>query len=187
MTTEDTDDAGAVATYGSRLPAMGHAGRLSQATGTPHEAVQSQKEPGRWIVRPVPVEMDGSAYQAAAPQQSNIHEAAMAHKEPEYASVAGIAFVAGAAVIAALAWFNWPTKPAASAEPHPPRAIRSLGEFQVSATESVKAIVIPNPDGYTASVCVIYANSELRSSTIVCPEREAIDLNHDSHADEPRP
>lgn len=53
-----------------------------------------------------------------------------------------------------------------------PRAMRSLGTLQLSAGDSVEAMAIPNPDGYSSTVCVLYRGSA--GTHFQCPKADAL-------------
>ena len=73
----------------------------------------------------------------------------------------------------------WPEslKTHASSEVEKPRAIRSLGEYDLSATEHVRAFAVPSPDGITSSVCVPYLNGELKDGNPELPRRRMLSIS----------
>lgn len=77
--------------------------------------------------------------------------------------------------VAFMAWAFWPRpepvepRDAVAAEP---RKMRSLGTLRLSAGDSVEAMAIPNPDGYSSTVCVLYRGSA--GTQFQCPKADAL-------------
>lgn len=84
-------------------------------------------------------------------------------------------FLLGAAITAAVSWVAWPSAPAAAPAASEPRHMRSIGRLQLSPSESIEAVAIPNPDQFTSTVCVIYRSDA--NTLMECPARDAIDLD----------
>jgi hypothetical protein len=91
-------------------------------------------------------------------------------KAPEFTAGLVAGLLAGLAIAAAVAWYNWPS----STGPPATRslAIHALPDYQLSATEHVRAIVIPDEMGAFGTLCVVYVNSELHLATMQCPRED---------------
>lgn len=85
-------------------------------------------------------------------------------KAPEFTAGLVAGLLAGLAIAAAVAWYNWPS----STTPPATRsfAIRALPDYQLSATEHIRAVVIPDEMGALGTLCVVYVNSDLKLATM---------------------
>lgn len=84
-------------------------------------------------------------------------------------------FLLGTIFAAAVAWVMWPKEPAAATpDPTRSRVMRELGALDLGGGDRVRALAIPNPDGFSSTVCVIYT-SEVET-IMQCPAADAIDV-----------
>lgn len=84
-------------------------------------------------------------------------------------------FLLGTALTSAVAWVMWPNAQPQAAPPvaSPQRQeLHAIGLLQLGPGESVEAVAVPNPDGYTSSVCVVYRSAH--GNHFQCPSGEAI-------------
>lgn len=84
------------------------------------------------------------------------------------------AFLGGCVLTAVVAWLAWPAQVEPASPPPAPPGIRQLGELQISSSETLRAFTIPNPDGITATACVLYVGPDAR--LLECPTADAMDF-----------
>lgn len=156
--------------FDSRLSAMGYAARISRL-GLKHEAVRHPDGSGRWLVRPKDPQDWKTNWRQVEAQTNETHRIAlMSRAEIPWGAIASWAIGIGFA-----AWVFWPRPPKASEQvqpPYPPKQMRSLGNLQLSAGDSLEAVLIPTPV-LGAALCVVYRNSQ--GAQMQCLDNEVID------------
>jgi len=86
-------------------------------------------------------------------------------------------FLLGALIAAVVAWVLWPDLLETSPMPPELRALRELGSIELAQGDRVRAIAVPNSDGSSFIVCVIYTNEV--ETLMQCPASDAIHAGDD--------